>query len=459
MSGPKIIDVAATREAERLKIATLCARIAAAIARQKAVVEKCGTGASADVDESFVENMMQAARDAESVVPLMEMRAQAQRQLDFVKSETSRARKQAIEGRARLRTAAAAIDAAVKKMLQDAEDEGARESLEAIRSAQDPSEKLGLYEAMMAERDRVNAATEGADCDGVIEWLRENEIAAEDSSQPKELEIDLPVRHPQKWRLEIERIRAETAFLAESDGEIPAIVEAGVERVEAESDADRRQFLLDDFRHEIAGKLRAARLAAARAEQVEEWRAALAVHAEFLDLGAWQERLATDAGLTAREVEEAIEEAIDSASAAAARRKILQTLSGLGYELRTGMETAFVENGRIVVKRANDLDYGVELSALPSGGPGLLRTRVVRTRGKAAASRDERQRDTEREEQWCSDRREMSALLQEQGVECEIRAQRAAGEVPVPVVAEDGRGAMQSERREGAGGLRSREQS
>ena len=48
-------------------------------------------------------------------------------------------------------------------------------------------------------------------------------------------------------------------------------------------------------------------------------------------------------------------------AAAARRRAVLQALSSLGYEVTEGMATAWVEDGAIVLRKAANRDYGVEL--------------------------------------------------------------------------------------------------
>ena len=48
----------------------------------------------------------------------------------------------------------------------------------------------------------------------------------------------------------------------------------------------------------------------------------------------------------------------------ARRRAVLGGLAKLGYEVRESMSTAWAQEGRLVVRKPNTTDYGVEL-----GGP------------------------------------------------------------------------------------------
>ena len=81
---------------------------------------------------------------------------------------------------------------------------------------------------------------------------------------------------------------------------------------------------------------------------------------------------------------------------AARRRAILQGLSSLGYEVTEGMATAWVEQGRVVLRKAASPDYGVELGggiqsdrlqvrAVAYGRNGAARARRKASRARAPA--------------------------------------------------------------------------
>jgi hypothetical protein len=52
-------------------------------------------------------------------------------------------------------------------------------------------------------------------------------------------------------------------------------------------------------------------------------------------------------------------------AAAARRRAVLAGLAKLGYEVRETMSTAWAHDGRLVIRKPNATDYGIELGASP----------------------------------------------------------------------------------------------
>ena len=94
------------------------------------------------------------------------------------------------------------------------------------------------------------------------------------------------------------------------------------------------------------------------------------------------------------------------------------------------MTTAWVEGGSIVVQKAGSSDYGVELQDVD----GRMRTEVVRFGDPGAPVSDQqRQRDTEIEQQWCTAHAQTLESLRKQGMEAKIMAKREPGEVPLAV--------------------------
>ncbi len=430
MSGPKIIDVVAARQAERGRIAVFCARLDWALARHRKVAEQSGMSSAVDAD--LVEEIRRAAANQDATLfDLIALRDQSAAQIDFVKTETSRLKETAIENVSRSRAAAHALDAAISMAMARAEEGEARQQLALAHEAESISEKARLYEAALGLME-AQQQQESVDDVAIREWLAQLDARGESLAAVAEM----PERHPQRWRLEIERIRAELEFLEESALEEVAKIQTSLARIEAEAGEEKRARLLDDLRYPLAELVRQVRESVRREQQVEEWLQALAVHADFLDFAEWKRRFEQGEEVRAVEVEEAIEKASAAAAAAVARREVLTALQSIGYELRSGMETAFVRDGRIVVRKPNDVDYGVELSTLPQGGVNLIRSRVVRLRGQEAQTEEQRLRDKEREESWCSERERMEEHLEDLGITSEIKTARAAGESAVPVLEE-----------------------
>ena len=109
---------------------------------------------------------------------------------------------------------------------------------------------------------------------------------------------------------------------------------------------------------------------------------------------------------------------------AAKRRAILKTLADLGYEARDGMETAWVKDGRLVIRRATNPEMGVEVR-----GAEQLQFRPVRFGSEAGAN--DRSKDRDIETVWCSDFDKLhKRVLAEQG-ELKIERSTPVGAMPV----------------------------
>ncbi len=109
---------------------------------------------------------------------------------------------------------------------------------------------------------------------------------------------------------------------------------------------------------------------------------------------------------------------------AAKRRAILKTLADLGYEAREDMETAWVKDGRLVMRRAANPEMGVEVR-----GAEQLQFRPARFGSEASAN--DRSKDRDIETVWCSDFDELHKhVLGEQG-ELKIERLTPVGTTPV----------------------------
>ena len=112
------------------------------------------------------------------------------------------------------------------------------------------------------------------------------------------------------------------------------------------------------------------------------------------------------------------------------RSVVLSSLRELGYDVREGMTTAWVEGGSIVVQKAGSSQYGVELQDVD----GRMRTELVRFGDPGApVTEQQRQRDTEIEQQWCTAHSQTLENLRKQGMAAKIMAKREPGEVPLAV--------------------------
>jgi hypothetical protein len=129
----------------------------------------------------------------------------------------------------------------------------------------------------------------------------------------------------------------------------------------------------------------------------------------------------------------AVERAQAELAAAARRKAILGGLAALGYEVREGMATAWTQNGRLIVKKPNATDYGVELAAPEDAS--RLQVRLVGAANPASARDPVRDRD--QEAMWCSDFGKLRELVAASGGDVLIERALAVGVQPVKTVTFD----------------------
>jgi len=129
-----------------------------------------------------------------------------------------------------------------------------------------------------------------------------------------------------------------------------------------------------------------------------------------------------------KKADKLIEEELKTMAAAERRRAVLEGLASLGYEVSEGMATAWVDKGQVVLRKAANPGYGVELS----GGGDLLQVRAVGIGGSAEARDTSRDRDME--EIWCGEFERLKALVAKAGGSVAIESARPVGQFPLKVV-------------------------
>jgi hypothetical protein len=118
-------------------------------------------------------------------------------------------------------------------------------------------------------------------------------------------------------------------------------------------------------------------------------------------------------------------------AAVSRRRAILTGLASLGYEVREGMTTSWVRDGRIIVRKPGTPDYGVELGA-PADAARLQIRLVGSDRPSTARST---QRDRDQEAIWCSEFGKLQDLIaRSSGGELIIERAQPVGAVAVKTV-------------------------
>jgi hypothetical protein len=131
-----------------------------------------------------------------------------------------------------------------------------------------------------------------------------------------------------------------------------------------------------------------------------------------------------------------IEAELQSMAAEERRRAVLEGLSALGYEVSEGMATAWVDGGRVVLRKAANPGYGVELSG--GSKSDLLQVRAVAF-GDSTKTRDT-SRDRDIETIWCGEFERLQSLIAKDGGSMAIEHAHPVGQFPLKLV-EDSLGA------------------
>ncbi len=107
------------------------------------------------------------------------------------------------------------------------------------------------------------------------------------------------------------------------------------------------------------------------------------------------------------------------------RKAIKKALKDTGYEVNDGMETAWVENGRLVVKKAKNALYGVEF--MSPKNLSRIQARVIADENR----KNERtpSLDKNQEEVWCDEFHEIKAVLENEDLSIIVDKMKEAGSV------------------------------
>lgn len=201
--------------------------------------------------------------------------------------------------------------------------------------------------------------------------------------------------------------------------------------------ADQQPLLLDSLVLELSSHLQNRRVIHALRHEME----LLLTELEEIRSPAvaeWKQRLTaalaqplldpTSARQLAEDARAWIEQTFAEETRLEQRTAVLRALAATGYEVREGMATAWVEQGRLVLRKPNESAYGIEISAPPQGN--AVQTRVV---ALGNSPRDP-QRDLEVEETWCGEFEKARAVLDDSGFKASLVQAHAAGSIPLKTV-------------------------
>jgi hypothetical protein len=275
---------------------------------------------------------------------------------------------------------------------------------------------------------------------------REGELQQEQNSQAlKQVLDDLGISaasrqlQPEQHEPERERIEQLLVQLELLDnGSDAADLRARLDALDGELDPRQRRLRLDSLALLVSQAIQRRSEAVDRQAILDELEAQLGVYdtvpAELIKAIAAQ-RESQQNGPSLTDLREVVqrwcEQEARRLDGERIRSVVLGSLRELGYDVREGMATGWVEGGSIVLQRAGSSDYAVELQDMN----GRLRTQVVRYGDPSAPVNDQqRQRDTEIEEQWCTAHAQTLANLRQHGMEAQVMAKRSPGEAPLKVV-------------------------
>lgn len=313
-----------------------------------------------------------------------------------------------------LHEGAVAVDAELSQALSRLAEGGAEPDAEALLAratlALSPPEQ---GEALsQAQRDTADA-------------LREDASGRSTAWHPAPITRDPRLLRIDRHIAELQLLRGEgfaTAF------------QAALRAAEAETDAQRRNLLLDSLVLDLASAATTLRQQREHLTHLQDLAHILGTldadtHGELL-----REVAAADTDVPAarlRALADACQRAIDDhhqVQAAASRRAaLLAGLAELGYEVHEGMATAWSDQGRVVLRRPASPGYGVELGG--NAGTGRLQVRAV-----AMDTQRDRSRDRDVEALWCGDFSRLQAQLNAQGSDLQIERALGVGEVPLKEV-------------------------
>ena len=427
MSGTKVVRVVSREERVAICVGLL-ARLRAALDEWERVGRRNNSITDHDVHQMYAryqefEKALAADQfhDLQRKIPAdiaFVQQDQEKRLADAIDREVRARRAEKRKGRvaAEVLTALERSDVVVPSSLRDALLRGAAgdsESETAIRQGialLGPPDKMEVTEDQKALAGRLK---DGNDRQTFADWLSNHEgsVGTEESKIERQLAELSGVLGP----------GAEAAF-AKRLGEALN-----------ETLASRRALLMDSLIVEVA-------------QAVLDARRRVSLQARLRAIAAEFQQLANDGGrqrstdiLSALEgtndeltrVEEQATIALDGmraqAAASARRSVVLKGLAALGYQVTEDLETAWVRAGHVIVKRATQPGYGVELAGNPEAG--RLQARVVAFR--SATSTPDRVRDEDAEHLWCADVVNLQKSISAAGGGLTVERSLAIGAAPL----------------------------
>lgn len=435
MSGPK-----AFRIVTRAEIVAICQR---SLARLDAAIEdwisrgqRNGTIDKADIDKVIARR--DALRGLLSTDKFVELQKQLPAEISYLQADAERRAEKAAEVEAQSKRAARRMRGTAQALLASLDSSGIelpREIREELTSSGTPSERLegAINKAFLMlhsapatkgvsdlQRDIAARLGAGERRMSLEEWTSQQPGTAED-----------------KALLRVDEYLGELKGL----GVDPGPFSVRISSLELESPA-RRSLLADSLLLDLATAVKDgrehARLQSDLRARYAELSEMHSPEAESLRSEIGEILSAAAQGNAAELIKRAdflIEEEVRAMAAEERRRAVLEGLAGLGYEVSEGMATAWVTGGRVVLRKAANPGYGVELSG--GSQSDLLQVRAVAF-GNSAETRDT-SRDRDIETIWCGEFERLQSLIAKDGGHLAVEHARPIGQFPLKVVEDERR--------------------
>jgi len=426
MSGPKVFHVV-TREELVARCEAHLRRLDAAIAEWTKACERGGA-----LDTKVAEQTA-ARRDALRRMlnedRFTELQKQAPAEISFLRSDaqtrveqTAAAAAQAMQNRRRAARNARMLLEALAKAGRNVPADLKRD-LEAPETAESA---MARAFALLSPIDLNGAATD-----------RQRKLASELGRDEKRATLadwlaGQPASLEREFELRMDRHLAELTALGVDP--LPFAVRAAALMDEP---PPRQALLADSLLVELAHAVKEGRVKSARFAELRELAAELAYDEST---GALTLRDRIEAAVAAEDGSSAlaliaeanalIQERMRVLAADARRRAVLQGLATLGYEVNGGMATAWVQGGQVVLRKAANPDYGVELG----GGTKSDRLQVRAVAFGSAQTPRNTSRDRDMEAVWCSEFQRLQTLVSESGGGIEIEHALTVGATPLKLI-------------------------
>ncbi|MCB1225012.1 MAG: hypothetical protein KDK99_04300 [Verrucomicrobiales bacterium] len=422
MSGPKVINIEAVRRRQKRQSHVELRKL------QLALAECERWQAQPQAAESLAR--LETLRQAEQWEPLLH---EARRLHDFYREESQRLRQQhaaqhvtTLQRAHRLLQSLAQIQAQLQTLPASAE----RDALISQLSSSELGDQESALNTALQFIGQSHDAQTSRRLSELAASLIDADAAAPTATRPQAAADPHQQRLEKCWQL-----------LGELSTEDPSpeldTLSDQARRISS-APADQQPMLLDSLALRLSTHLQDQRA-------LRVWREELELLLTELDeirspqAEAWRQRLTTALSQPASielkpslptEARAWIDQTLAEETREDQRTAVLRALAAIGYEVREGMATAWVEQGRLILRKPNDPGYGVELSAPAQGN--AVQTRIV---AFGTQARDP-QRDLEVEETWCDAFETARATLEAEGFQASLIQSHPAGAIPLKTIAQ-----------------------